>query len=61
MLLLRPRTQLCYHQIYCMSMLIVFHVTGVCLLSQSESEKHNQVKKPTNLCAAREFLSVCHV
>ena len=32
------------------------HVTGVCLPSQSASKKHNQEKKPTNLCAPRAFL-----
>ena len=39
------------------------HVTGVWLPSQSASPKHNQEKKPTNLCAPREFLQkcVCHV
>ena len=28
-----------------------YHVIGICLLSQSASEKRNQEKKPTNLCA----------
>ena len=39
------------------------HVIRVYLASQSASEKHNQEKKPTNLCAPREFLRqcVCHV
>ena len=36
-----------------------YHVTGVCLLSQSVPEKHSQEKKPTNLCASREFLQLC--
>ena len=34
----------------------VNHVIGVWLASQSASEKHNQEKKPTNLCALGEFL-----
>ena len=34
----------------------VNHVIGVWLTSQSASEKHNQEKKPTNLCALGEFL-----
>ena len=34
----------------------IIHVIGVCLPSQSASEKHNQEKKPTNLCVPREFL-----
>ena len=34
----------------------IFHVIGVRLLSQSAPENHNQEKKPTNLCASREFL-----
>ena len=33
-----------------------FHVIRVGLPSQSASEKHNQEKKPTNLCAHWEFL-----
>ena len=36
--------------------LFSFHVIEVYLLSQSASEKHNQEKKPTSLCAPREFL-----
>ena len=32
------------------------HVIGVCLSSQSAHENHNQEKKPTHLCAPREFL-----
>ena len=35
---------------------IANHVIRVSLPSQSESEKHNQEKKPTNLCAPRELL-----
>ena len=35
------------------------HVIGVYLLGQSASEKHNQEKKSTNLCAPREFLTKC--
>ena len=35
---------------------IPVHVIGVRLLSQSASQKHNQEKKPTNLCATRKFL-----
>ena len=39
------------------------HVTGVCLLSQSTSEKHSQGKQPISLCAPRELLKkcICHV
>ena len=32
------------------------HMIEVCLHSQSAPEKHNQEKKPTNLCVLREFL-----
>ena len=35
---------------------ISFKFPSVCLTSQSASEKLNQEKKPTNLCAPREFL-----
>ena len=38
---------------------IANHVIRVSLPSQSESEKHNQEKKPTNLCAPRELLQWC--
>ena len=33
------------------------HVIRACVLSQSAPEKHNQEKKPTYLCAPREFLN----
>ena len=36
------------------------HVIGVCLPSQSASEKNIKKEKPKNLCAPREFLKqVC--
>ena len=35
------------------------HVIGACLPSQSASRKHNQEKKPTNLCAPHEFVQKC--
>ena len=36
------------------------HVMGVCLPSQSASEKNKKKEKPRNLCAPREFLKqVC--
>ena len=42
------------------SIRISHHVIGVCLSSQSASEKHNQGKKPTYLCAPRKFLkNIC--
>ena len=42
---------------------VYYHVTGVCLPSQSVSEKHSQEKKSTYLCTPHEFLKryVCHV
>ena len=43
------------------SRLQIIHVIGVCLASQSTSQKHKN--KPTNLCTAHKFIKkiLCHI